>query len=287
MPKENRYLKFLILALAVLIVVPQIALASWWNPFSWGWLNNIFHFQRAEQKQEQQNKPQVVGGDKDAHGCIGSAGYTWCEAKQKCLRSWEEKCEKVVDPTAGWKTYTSSDYRFEFKYPASLNFVSVKSDFIPSGAIVNFEINDALLKKGMAQAFFSIYQDATSSVGCQVTMDQIDKNWKNIEQLPLVKNINGVSFYLYLQTKNVLDGNNLDDNYDYNCDMQTCYQNTQYNAFYKDGCYKVSLLIRQSGIYKTDMNDDQKKDTENARKSSIENVLSQFNQILSTFKFIK
>lgn len=39
-------------------------------------------------------KPQepVVGGDKDAHGCIGSAGYSWCEVKQKCLRNWEEPC---------------------------------------------------------------------------------------------------------------------------------------------------------------------------------------------------
>ena len=38
-----------------------------------------------------------VGGDKDEHGCIGSAGYSWCELKQKCLRSWEESClnEKV------------------------------------------------------------------------------------------------------------------------------------------------------------------------------------------------
>jgi hypothetical protein len=35
----------------------------------------------------------IVGGDKDSHGCIPSAGYTWCEAKQKCLRSWEEKCK--------------------------------------------------------------------------------------------------------------------------------------------------------------------------------------------------
>jgi hypothetical protein len=35
----------------------------------------------------------VVGGDKDVHGCIGSAGYTWCETKQKCLRTWEEKCQ--------------------------------------------------------------------------------------------------------------------------------------------------------------------------------------------------
>ena len=34
----------------------------------------------------------IVGGDKDEHGCIGSAGYSWCEAKQKCLRVWEEAC---------------------------------------------------------------------------------------------------------------------------------------------------------------------------------------------------
>ncbi len=35
---------------------------------------------------------QVVGGDADEHGCIGSAGYSWCEPKQKCLRIWEEDC---------------------------------------------------------------------------------------------------------------------------------------------------------------------------------------------------
>lgn len=35
---------------------------------------------------------QPLGGDKDEHGCIGSAGYIWCEAKQKCLRTWEESC---------------------------------------------------------------------------------------------------------------------------------------------------------------------------------------------------
>lgn len=34
-----------------------------------------------------------LGGDKDEHGCIGSAGYSWCEIKQKCLRIWEERCE--------------------------------------------------------------------------------------------------------------------------------------------------------------------------------------------------
>lgn len=36
---------------------------------------------------------QIVGGDKDEHGCLGSAGYSWCVVKNKCLRVWEEKCE--------------------------------------------------------------------------------------------------------------------------------------------------------------------------------------------------
>jgi len=40
------------------------------------------------------NNPQeyMVGNDSDEHGCIGSAGYTWCESKGKCLRLWEESC---------------------------------------------------------------------------------------------------------------------------------------------------------------------------------------------------
>lgn len=33
-----------------------------------------------------------LGGDRDEHGCIASAGYSWCESKQKCLRVWEEPC---------------------------------------------------------------------------------------------------------------------------------------------------------------------------------------------------
>ena len=47
--------------------------------------------------------PQMVGGDIDEHGCIGSAGYTWCEAKQKCLRTWEEPCEDNTTIVGGDK----------------------------------------------------------------------------------------------------------------------------------------------------------------------------------------
>ncbi len=38
-------------------------------------------------------KPSVVGGDKDEHGCIASAGYQWCSETNKCYRPWEAKCE--------------------------------------------------------------------------------------------------------------------------------------------------------------------------------------------------
>lgn len=35
--------------LAIALIVPQVTLAAWWNPFSWGIWNRIFHFQRQVQ----------------------------------------------------------------------------------------------------------------------------------------------------------------------------------------------------------------------------------------------
>jgi len=44
---------------------------------------------QTENRQEEEIMP---GSDRDEHGCIPSAGYVWCEEKQKCLRPWEEEC---------------------------------------------------------------------------------------------------------------------------------------------------------------------------------------------------
>lgn len=49
---------------------------------------------------EKENEKEIMpGGDEDEHGCKPSAGYTWCEEKQKCLRVFEEYCadEKYKD----------------------------------------------------------------------------------------------------------------------------------------------------------------------------------------------
>jgi len=35
----------------------------------------------------------MVGGTKDAHGCLSGGGYSWCELHQKCERSFETPCK--------------------------------------------------------------------------------------------------------------------------------------------------------------------------------------------------
>lgn len=40
-----------------------------------------------------------VGADRDAHGCIGSAGYRWCEKEKACVRPWELAEQRDFDNT--------------------------------------------------------------------------------------------------------------------------------------------------------------------------------------------
>lgn len=35
----------------------------------------------------------LVGGARDDHSCLISAGYTWCESSNSCIRQWETPCE--------------------------------------------------------------------------------------------------------------------------------------------------------------------------------------------------
>lgn len=43
--------------------------------------------------------PPVVGGDRDSHGCIGSAGYRWCARSGQCERPWELAKAQGLDNT--------------------------------------------------------------------------------------------------------------------------------------------------------------------------------------------
>jgi len=71
----KKYLLFFILA--IIFVVGVLVYQFWWAA---------------------PEKP--IGGEKDEHGCLIAAGYSWCEAKQKCLRAWEEGCGKTNQPAS-------------------------------------------------------------------------------------------------------------------------------------------------------------------------------------------
>ncbi|MFH1452169.1 MAG: hypothetical protein ABIF88_03280 [archaeon] len=31
----------------------------------------------------------LIGGERDSHGCLGPAGYSWNETEKECVREWE------------------------------------------------------------------------------------------------------------------------------------------------------------------------------------------------------
>ncbi|HTY39639.1 MAG TPA: MliC family protein [Candidatus Paceibacterota bacterium] len=66
-------------------------------------------------------EPVIIGGQKDAHGCLGAAGYSWCEARQACIRQWEEYCTATPPKTAVFncadgKTITANFYPGDDKF---------------------------------------------------------------------------------------------------------------------------------------------------------------------------
>lgn len=52
-----------------------------------------------------QQKSPVLGGDKDVHGCKGSAGYTYSQIKNDCVRVFEQKIK--LKEVSSDKSYTS------------------------------------------------------------------------------------------------------------------------------------------------------------------------------------
>jgi hypothetical protein len=101
----KKYIKFFIIILASAVIVPQAALAAWWNPFSWGMWNRVFHFQRAEQKQEQ------VVCTMEAKLCPDGSYVS-----RKGPKCEFDTCPQLI---TSWKTFTSNELKYSFKYPSN------------------------------------------------------------------------------------------------------------------------------------------------------------------------
>lgn len=61
---------------------------------------------------------QMVGSDRDEHGCIGSAGYTWSYALHDCVRLWEAGTRFDAGPEQVFLIY-SPDSTFAEIFPSN------------------------------------------------------------------------------------------------------------------------------------------------------------------------
>lgn len=94
-------------------------------------------------------KAPPVGGDRDSHGCIGSAGYTWCGQRNKCIRVWEEPCtsEKVINACYECEGLGKVDVDFYGQQYASLRTQSAayKLERAVSGSGARYTGNNIML----------------------------------------------------------------------------------------------------------------------------------------------
>lgn len=58
----------------------------------------------------------LVGSDRDEHGCIGSAGYTWSYALHDCVRLWEAGIRFDAGPQSVFLVF-STDSTFAEIFP--------------------------------------------------------------------------------------------------------------------------------------------------------------------------
>jgi|SRR5690606_18617922 len=68
----------------------------------------LFSCQGTAQKDNNQGSEDVhtpIGGEKDKHGCLVAAGYTWSKVKEECIRPWEGTITmNVTDTSTNFET---------------------------------------------------------------------------------------------------------------------------------------------------------------------------------------
>lgn len=105
---------------------------------------------------------QIVGGDKDEHGCIGSAGYTWCEPKEKCLRVWEEECYNEIEDAI--------KFSFSMKYEIDMSDIDIDvlkqtEDHVRGS--VNLDGGGGIFLARKTNGIWNITFDGNGAISCE------------------------------------------------------------------------------------------------------------------------
>lgn len=87
-----------------------------------------------------------LGGDRDEHGCIGSAGYVWCEVQKDCIRLFEKgiRTEAVDDSdTSAFIVFSPDSTQLELFFSNNQPNEILERRSLPSGGYAwNVEDDD-------------------------------------------------------------------------------------------------------------------------------------------------
>lgn len=66
----------------------------------------------------------IIGGERDEHGCLGAAGYSWNETEKECVREWEinEERYQITD----FRSCADAGYSIMESYPRQCKTLSGK-----------------------------------------------------------------------------------------------------------------------------------------------------------------
>lgn len=82
--------------------------------------------------------PPFLGNDKDEHGCIGSAGYSWSQSQQTCVKIWE---------------YSATDDEKAYDFAFNLGMTTMKT-------LKDFRLNDKITRQEAAKMFVAYAENA-------------------------------------------------------------------------------------------------------------------------------
>lgn len=111
--------------------------------FYWSWIL-IFSLTACvstSTKQHADQEVDLVGGDKDEHGCVASAGYIWSDLLQECIRPFEVGVKMVSEvdssaTSAAFLVFNSDSSKIELFLPDEEEQPILDRSVLPDGSIL-------------------------------------------------------------------------------------------------------------------------------------------------------
>ncbi len=105
----------------------------------------VYSCGKATNSDQKTSEHEMVGNDKDAHGCIGSAGYTWSQLNKDCIRVFEigKRLNSVTkdETSSAFYVYNLEKTKIEMFLPQSNSSILLLKTKTDTYTFENYELD--------------------------------------------------------------------------------------------------------------------------------------------------